>query len=103
MSETGQYLFAVTRQMPPDALDSVRGFHGEDVRILACGDLQAVVCAVDLTEFGEGALRGNLEDLRWRLKMVAAQLDGTEGALEHWIDASYTSWSRFYDDEPDEL
>lgn len=42
------------------------------------------------------------EDLRWRLKMVAAQLDGTEGALEHWIDAAYTSWSRFYDEERDE-
>jgi hypothetical protein len=42
------------------------------------------------------------DDLRWRLKMVAAQLDGTEGALEHWIDAAYTSWSRFYDEERDE-
>ena len=43
------------------------------------------------------------EDLRWRLKMVAAQLDGTESALEHWINASYISWSRFYDDEPNEV
>lgn len=42
------------------------------------------------------------DDLRWRLKMVAAQVDATESALEHWIDAAYSSWSRFYDDEADD-
>lgn len=42
------------------------------------------------------------DDLRWRFKMVAAQLDGTEGALEHWVDASYACWSKLYDDESSE-
>ena len=39
------------------------------------------------------------EDLRWRLKMVAAQIDKTEGALTSWIEASYETWSSLYDDE----
>lgn len=45
------------------------------------------------------------EDLRWRLKMVAAQLDKTEGALASWVESSYEAWSELYDDElriPDE-
>ncbi|OIP35549.1 MAG: hypothetical protein AUK27_04170 [Deltaproteobacteria bacterium CG2_30_66_27] len=45
------------------------------------------------------------EDLRWRLKMVAAQLDKTEGALSNWVESSYEAWSEMYDEEsriPDE-
>ena len=38
-------------------------------------------------------------DLRWRLKMVAAQVDKTEGALASWVEASYDAWSALYDDE----
>ena len=39
------------------------------------------------------------DDLRWRLKMVAAQVDKTEGAIANWIDASYDTWSLLYDDD----
>ena len=42
------------------------------------------------------------DDLRWRLKMVAAQLDVTESALDRWIDAAYSTWTGFYDDETDD-
>lgn len=42
------------------------------------------------------------DDLRWRLKMVAAQLDKTEGALTSCVAASYEAWSALYDDEPDD-
>lgn len=38
-------------------------------------------------------------DLRWRLKMVAAQIDKTEGAFSAWIEASYETWSALYDDQ----
>lgn len=38
-------------------------------------------------------------DLRWRLKMIAAQVDKTEGAVANWLDASYDTWSALYDDE----
>lgn len=37
------------------------------------------------------------EDLRWRMKMVAAQVDKTEDALASWVDASYSTWSALYD------
>ena len=39
------------------------------------------------------------EDLRWRLKMVAAQIDKTDSALEQWVEASYETWATLYDDE----
>jgi len=39
------------------------------------------------------------DDLRWRLKMVAAQVDKTEGAVASWIDASYDIWSLLYDED----
>jgi hypothetical protein len=39
------------------------------------------------------------DDLRLRLKMVAAQIDKTEGALASWVEASYDTWSALYDDE----
>jgi hypothetical protein len=40
-------------------------------------------------------------DLRWRLKMVAAQIDVKEGALDRWLGRSYSCWSSFYDGELD--
>lgn len=39
------------------------------------------------------------EDLRWRLKMVAAQIEPTVGALATSIEASYELWTELYDDE----
>lgn len=42
----------------------------------------------------------NDDDLRWRLKMVGAQLDSTESAKLRFTDASYGVWSdELYDDE----
>jgi cellulose biosynthesis protein BcsQ len=39
------------------------------------------------------------DDLRWRLKMVGAQMVKTESAMRRWIDSSYRTWSALYDDE----
>lgn len=39
------------------------------------------------------------DDLRWRMKMVAAQLEKTEGAMTHWVETSYETWSALYDDD----
>ena len=38
-------------------------------------------------------------DLRWHLKMVAAQIDGTIGSFSDAIEQSYETWEHFYDDE----
>lgn len=42
---------------------------------------------------------GNEEDLRWKLKMVAAQTAPNESARRDWLDRSYAEWIEFYDDE----
>lgn len=39
------------------------------------------------------------EDLRWRLKMVAAQTEPTTSAVEAWIRRSYLVWTDIYDAE----
>lgn len=70
MTATGRYLFAVARGLDESAVASVPGLRDRPVEIVQHRDLQAVVCTVDLAEFGEAALAGNLEDLGW-LEMVA--------------------------------
>ena len=67
MAETssGTYLFAVTRGLDPAALQGHEGLRGQPLRAVAQGDLQAVVCTVDLAEFGEDAITDLLEDLAW--------------------------------------
>lgn len=42
---------------------------------------------------------GNDDDLRWKLKMVAAQTVPNEEARRRWVSASYDVWNDFYDDE----
>lgn len=39
------------------------------------------------------------EDLRWRLKMVAAQIEPTVGAFDAAVESAYEMWTDFYDDE----
>jgi hypothetical protein len=65
MSGTGRYLFAVARDVPADSLRNTPGLRGTALEVVALDDLQAVVCDVDLGEFGEEALRRNLEDIHW--------------------------------------
>lgn len=40
-------------------------------------------------------------DLRWRLKMVAAQSEPTEDAIRSWISHSYSTWLTLYDEGAD--
>ena len=65
MSDTGRYLFAVTRRLPARDLTNVHGLRNASLEVVPCDDLQAVVCTVDLDEFGEEPLRRHLEDLDW--------------------------------------
>lgn len=78
MTEVGQvtattgsatYVYGVTR---PDivALTDLRGVAERPVRLVAADVVTALVSTVDLDEFGEEALRGNLEQLAW-LEAVA--------------------------------
>jgi hypothetical protein len=65
MSESGRYLFAVTRGLSADVVADTQGLRDAPLGLVPCGELQAVVCTVDLAEFGEEPLRRHLEDLAW--------------------------------------
>ncbi len=39
------------------------------------------------------------DDLRWRLKMVAAQVEPNQAASEAFLDRSYSAWTALYDEE----
>jgi hypothetical protein len=61
----GRYLFAATRGLDSSTLQDTPGLRGADLEVVEHRDLQAVVCTVDLGEFGEEQLKRNLEDLQW--------------------------------------
>src|SRR3954449_3888570 len=72
MPASGHYLVAVSRSLDPHALTGVQGIRDSAVRVVECEGLQAVVCDVDLDEFGEEPLRRNLENLAWVEEMARA-------------------------------
>jgi hypothetical protein len=79
MAEKALYLYAVTRG-PGPALTEVEGHGGRPVHGVQVRHLTAVVSEVDLSEFGEEALRRNLEDLGW-LEKVARRHDEVVHAI----------------------
>jgi hypothetical protein len=74
MTGTGTYMYAITRSAPSIDLAEVRGVADAAARVVGADDLACIVSTVDLDEFGEGALRANLEDLGW-LEKIARQHD----------------------------
>jgi hypothetical protein len=75
----GVWIYAVTGPVSAASLDQLSGVGGGPVRAIAAGELTAVVADVGLAEFGEQALRRNLEDLAW--------LETTARAHHRVIDA----------------
>ena len=75
MAERGQYLFAVARGLDVQQLGDVPGLRDATIQVLEHRDLQAVTCSVDLAEFGEEALRRNLESLPWLEEVARAHDD----------------------------
>ena len=67
MTVDGRYiwLYAVTQAGAEFPADSVIGVGGEAVRSVRVAELTAIVSDVSELEFGEAALRRNLEDLHW--------------------------------------
>lgn len=76
---TASYVYAVTRDVDPAALGDVRGLGDARLRAVPVAELAAVVGDVDLAEFGEEALRRNLERLDW--------LEGVARAHHRVVDA----------------
>jgi hypothetical protein len=73
--ERGRYLFAVARGLDPAVLRDTPGLRGAPVEVVEHQQLQAVVCTVDLAEFGEQQLKSNLEDLAWLEEVARAHHD----------------------------
>jgi Gas vesicle synthesis protein GvpL/GvpF len=74
MTGTATYLYAITRPLPDGELAGLRGVVDAPVRAVGAGQLSGLASTVELAEFGEQALRTNLEDLRW-LERTARQHD----------------------------
>jgi hypothetical protein len=65
VSAPARYVFAVARDLRAEELAGTAGFHGLPLHVVEHDGLSAVVCDVDLAEFGEQPLADNLEDLTW--------------------------------------
>ncbi|MFI0481354.1 GvpL/GvpF family gas vesicle protein [Actinomadura sp. 9N215] len=63
--DTAVYLYGVARDLDPAALRGAAGVAGAPVRGVVAGGLTALVSTVRVAEYGEAALRANLEDLAW--------------------------------------
>ena len=61
----GLWLHALMRDPDPALLSGLTGVGGREVRAIPVAGLTAIVCPVDLGEFGEEPLRGNLENIGW--------------------------------------
>jgi hypothetical protein len=72
---TGRYLFAVARGLDGAGLAGHAGLKDAPLEVVTHQDLQAVVCDVDLAEFGEEALVTNLENLDWLEEVARAHND----------------------------
>ncbi|MEV6375995.1 GvpL/GvpF family gas vesicle protein [Micromonospora musae] len=62
---SGRWLHGVVREAELGLLSTLPGMTGEPVRPVRTDGLVAVVSTVSLAEYGEQALRRNLEDLSW--------------------------------------
>jgi len=81
--DSGIWMYAVADRMAPEWFRDVAGIAGEPVRAISAGGLSAAVTTVRLAEFGEQALRRNLEDLGWLEKVARIHHDVIEAAAQH--------------------
>lgn len=77
------WLYAVTRRLDFAQFPATTGVAQEPVRIVEAADLVAVVGSVGADEFGEDALRRNLEDLDW-LEATARAHDAVVDLVTHF-------------------
>ncbi|RFS83840.1 gas vesicle protein GvpFL [Actinomadura spongiicola] len=77
---TAVYLYGVTRGLDPAALRDAHGVAGAPVRGVVADGLTALVSTVRLADYGEAALRANLEDLAWLEATARAHHDVVDRA-----------------------
>ncbi|KAB2349021.1 GvpL/GvpF family gas vesicle protein [Actinomadura rudentiformis] len=77
---TAVYLYGVSRGLDPAALPDTPGVGGAPVRAVTAGDLTALVSTVREADYGEEALRVNLEDLSFLEATARAHHDVVDQA-----------------------
>lgn len=82
MADAGSYVYAVTRTAADRAPADLDGAGGAPVRTVESGGLEALVSTVGWAEFGEEALRHNLEDLAWLEAVARAHHGVVDGAAK---------------------
>jgi hypothetical protein len=85
LAETGIYVYAISRDLPPEAMEHVGGVGGAPVHLIEDRGLTAVVSPVSLGEFGEEALKRNLEDLGWLERTARAHHGVVDAAAAHAV------------------
>ena len=79
------YVYGVSRELPGAAMQRVGGVSGAPVQVIEDRGLAAVVSPVSLEEFGEDALRRNLEDLGWLESTARAHHAVVDAASGHAV------------------
>ncbi|GAB2819932.1 GvpL/GvpF family gas vesicle protein [Actinoallomurus bryophytorum] len=85
MAETGIYVYGVSRGLSGATMARVTGVSGASVQVIEDEGLAAVTSSVSLAEFGEEALRHNLEDLGWLESTARAHHAVVDAAAEHAV------------------
>ncbi|WP_214103814.1 GvpL/GvpF family gas vesicle protein [Acrocarpospora catenulata] len=83
VTDTGTYLYAVTRDTPPPCPEGLLGVAGTRVRTIANAGLLAYVSTVPLEQFGAEPLRKSMEDLDWLGETAGAHHHVVEVVAEH--------------------
>ncbi|WP_229401012.1 GvpL/GvpF family gas vesicle protein [Micromonospora okii] len=94
----GCWLHGVTREVDPATLAAGSGMDGGPLRAVSAAGLVAVVSAAPPAEYGEEALRRNLEDLAW-LERAARTHHGVVAALSRAGAVVPTRLATVYRDE----
>lgn len=78
----GVWLYGVAEGVPAAELSQLTGVGGGPVRAVTAAGLAAIASNVRLDEFGESALRANLEDIAW-LEATATAHHAVIDAVSH--------------------
>lgn len=96
---TAVYLYGVSRGLDPAALPATPGVGGAPVRAVTAGDLIALVSTVREADYGEEALRVNLEDLSFLEATARAHHDVVDQAARSAPTAPVRIATLYRDDD----
>ncbi|WP_067803463.1 GvpL/GvpF family gas vesicle protein [Actinomadura formosensis] len=96
--DTAVYLYGVARGLDPATLHDAAGVAGAPVRGVVAGELTALVSTVALADYGEAALRANLEDLGW-LEATARAHHDVVGRAAHAAPTAPVRIATIYRDD----